>query len=165
MLLLENNKVESLDDVFQLKFLKEMYYLDLTQNPVTQIEGYREKVFEALPNLMALDGKDKDGGSVDIVDDDDYGAEDGELEIEDFEERLAALDPELRKRYEAGEMDMDEMRDLGLLPDFEIVDAEEGGEEELEEDAAADGDGELGKRERDGDDAQNNDGKKAQKTD
>ena len=74
-----------------------MNYLDLTMNPVTEVEGYREKLFEAFPSLFALDGKDKDGTSVMVDDDFD---EEGEFEIEDLEEKLAKLDPELRKKYE-----------------------------------------------------------------
>jgi len=163
MINLENNKINTIDEVTQLKSLKELNYLDLTQNPVTSMEGYREKIFEALPNLYALDGYDKDGGSVMLDDDNDY---DEEGEFEDFEEKLKLLDPELRKKYEDGNMDVDEMRALGLLPDFiDGLEFEEGGEDELDENGAELAEGELGKRERDGeaDKEAEKDGKKEQK--
>jgi hypothetical protein len=39
--------------------------LDLSGNPVAELEGYREKMFEIFPDLEALDGTDKDGNVVD----------------------------------------------------------------------------------------------------
>jgi len=159
MLSLENNKVATIEEVLALKFLKEMNYLDLTENPVTKLEGYRDKVFEAMPNLIALDGKDKDGESVMVDDEDDDYGEEGEFEMENIEEKLKALDPELRKKYDEGNMDVDEMRALGLIPDF-MVDFDEGGEDEIDENGE---EATLGKREReDGD--EKNEGKKEQKT-
>ena len=155
----ENNKINTIEEVSVLKFLTELEHLDLTENPVTKLDSYRDKVFEALPKLFSLDGKDKDGNSVKL-DESDYG-EEGEFDmqdIEDIEERVAKLDPEQRKKYHDGHMDIEEMRALGLLPDYF---GDEGGEEEFEEN----GDGELGKRERDGEDDEKDGGKKEQKTD
>ena len=107
---------------------------------MTKVEGYREKVFEAFPALEALDGKDKDGQSL-MLDDDDYG-EEGEFDIE---EKLAKLDPELREKYKNGEMDEEEMRNLGLVPDM-FYEMEEFGEDEVDEDEGSESG--LGKRDR-----------------
>ena len=148
MINLENNKINTIEEVHQLTFLKELNYLDLTLNPVTKIEGYREKIFEKLPNLFALDGYDKDGESVMLDEDNDYD-EEGEFDLEDLEEKLKVLDPELRKKYEDGHMEIEEMRQLGLVPAFlDEFDLEEGGEDEVDENGDM-AEGELGKRQRD----------------
>ena len=55
-----------------------------------------------------LDGHDRDGNSF-ISDEDDYGEEEGEHDLEE-EEKLQSvierLDDETRRRFEAGELDL-----------------------------------------------------------
>lgn len=66
-----------------------MLHLDIDENPIAKIDDYRNKVYETLPNLSVLDGKNKDGESV--YSEEDYG-EEGEFDMDnDFEEKLAAL--------------------------------------------------------------------------
>lgn len=91
-----------------------------------------------IPSLEVLDGKNRDGDSV-VSSEDDYGdeyGEEGEAEQEALAEILNNLDPETRKRYEAGEISRDEIIALGLddMDDYgeegedEISDSEEAGE-------------------------------------
>ena len=75
-----NNKISTLEHVLSLKPLESLHNLDLSGNPVCETESYREKVFEAMPQLVALDGKDRDGQSV--MSEDDYG-EEGEFDLDE----------------------------------------------------------------------------------
>ena len=59
--------------------------MDLANNPVVEVEGYREKVFEMFPDLAVLDNYDREGEEYISEDDEegeDYGAEGGEDELE-----------------------------------------------------------------------------------
>jgi len=63
--------------------------LDLYRNDVTQIEEYRDKVFELLPSLSYLDGADRNGkecASSSDLDDDDAKDLNGKDEAEDDED-------------------------------------------------------------------------------
>jgi len=62
--------------------------LDLEGNDVTKVNDYEKKVFEMMPNLAVLDGKDAQGEEVmsgESDEEDDYGAEEGESDDEDFD--------------------------------------------------------------------------------
>jgi hypothetical protein len=77
-----------------------MIHLDLSENEVCNIDNYRESIYEALPNVQVLDGKDRDGTSYisHDNDDDEYG-EEGEFDIDDdmqLQEIINKLDPETR---------------------------------------------------------------------
>ena len=78
-------------------------HLDIDENPIAKIENYREKIYETLPNLNVLDGKNKDGES--IYSEEDYGDEGGEDDFEnDFEERLNNLTEDQREKLRTGEL-------------------------------------------------------------
>jgi hypothetical protein len=49
------NNVKELSEVEVLKGLQELRNLDLAGNPVAELEGYREKMFEMFPELVVLD--------------------------------------------------------------------------------------------------------------
>jgi Leucine-rich repeat (LRR) protein len=84
------NQIANLEDIAILKSFGQLMHLDIDENPIAKIENYREKIYEALPNLNVLDGKNKDGESV--YSEEDYGDEAGEFDIDDdFEERINAL--------------------------------------------------------------------------
>lgn len=140
---LSNNQIESLDNLEVFKSFPNLMQLDIDENPIAKIDDYRTKVYEALPNLNVLDGKNKDGES--IYSEEDYG-EEGELEMaeldDEFEAKIANLPPDQQEKIRNGLMGEDELRQLGLLPESgdEIDYGEEG-----EEDQDGDGD--------DGDDA------------
>ena len=58
---LSNNAIRSLDHVALLAKLTNLQTLDLSANPITDINNYRQNIFEKLPNLEALDGYNLEG--------------------------------------------------------------------------------------------------------
>ncbi len=78
-----NNKVKDLSEIEALKPLTNLLSLDLNENPVCNVTGYKEAVFGMFPELQLLDGLDKEGNemfSEDEEEDDDYGNEEPEAE-------------------------------------------------------------------------------------
>lgn len=59
-LVLTENEIEGLDGVEALQNLPRLAVLDLTENEVCEVRGYKKKVLELLPGLEELDG-DKTG--------------------------------------------------------------------------------------------------------
>jgi len=63
----------------------------LEGNEVTKLEGYTQKVFELLPGLAILDGKNKEGEEIisqeSDEDEEEYGGEEGEEDDEDFDQQ------------------------------------------------------------------------------
>ncbi|XP_061395508.1 acidic leucine-rich nuclear phosphoprotein 32 family member A [Musca vetustissima] len=55
---LSGNKIKDLEALKPLEEFKHLAVLDLFNNEATQIENYREKIFEMLPSLKFLDGFD-----------------------------------------------------------------------------------------------------------
>jgi len=89
---LSGNKIKDIETLEPLKSLAELRSIDLFNCEVTNVDSYREKVFESLKTLTYLDGYDRnnmeaeeedeeDGEEVDGEDDDDD--EDGEGEDDD----------------------------------------------------------------------------------
>ncbi|KAG5308256.1 AN32A protein, partial [Acromyrmex insinuator] len=77
---LSGNKIKDLDTLQPLKEFKNLKSLDLFNNEVTNMDNYREKVFNLIPSLRYLDGYDADDCEVDSDGEDDEvnGNEDGE---------------------------------------------------------------------------------------
>ena len=101
------NNVKDLSEIAVLKDLKNLKNLDLGDNPVTETEGYREKVLEMFPDLLVLDNTTRDGNEyISEDDEDDYddeeegegeapeGADDEDDEFEDDEEGEGDYDDE-----------------------------------------------------------------------
>lgn len=89
-----SNKIDSFNQIEPLKNLKQLFQLDLSDTPISQLEDYREQIFNTLPGLQILDNLSKDGLSVDYQDggddqveddddDDDYDEDDHDMEEED----------------------------------------------------------------------------------
>lgn len=55
---LSGNKIKDLEALKPLQEFKNLAVLDLFNNEATQIENYRDKIFEMLPSLKFLDGFD-----------------------------------------------------------------------------------------------------------
>jgi len=66
---LANNMVATFEEVQKLKALESLTNLDLSSNRVCDLKNYRDRMFDMLPNLEALDGQDREGN--DVVSDDD----------------------------------------------------------------------------------------------
>lgn len=68
---LSGNKIKDLEALKPLEEFKHLTVLDLFNNEATQIENYREKIFEMLPSLKFLDGFDRDDVEAPSEGDDD----------------------------------------------------------------------------------------------
>jgi hypothetical protein len=90
---LSGNKIKDIDTLEPLQNLSDLKSLDLFNCEVTNLDNYRDKVFELLKTLSYLDGydrnnqeaeedEDEDGEDVDGEEDED-GEEDGDGEEED----------------------------------------------------------------------------------
>lgn len=135
---LAQNKITTLDDINPLKSLSGLKNLDLLQNEVTKVDGYKDAVFALIPSLEVLDGYNRDGEEV-FSEDEDYGdyGEEGEEEV-DEEFLTTQLTPdqleELKKRGLTAEEFFAGKGDFG--DDGEEDDYGEEGEEELYGDEA-----------------------------
>jgi len=145
---LAGNKFATLEDLDPLSSLPNLRDLDLFNCPVTEVENYRQGLFDIMPNLKHLDGfdvddnekeeddEDEDEDDIDDDNDDDLldsegGGEESDLGEEDFdEEGSSARGPTTDDESEQGEAG--EESDLG----------EEGGdgESDLGEEGDDDGD-------------------------
>jgi len=89
---LSGNRVKDIDELKPLATLEHLEILDLFNNEVTQIDNYREKLFEIIPSLKYLDGYDKNmvEAPSDIEDDDANGNDsdnnDDDLNAEELSE-------------------------------------------------------------------------------
>jgi hypothetical protein len=141
-----NNKIKSLEKVLEfVAKMKELTKLDLAGNEVCKAGDYREKVMAALrknstdpEERIILDGHDEDNISVsDDSEDDDDADEEGELEMMD-NEFLKDMDPEIRKKFEKGELSLEELEKMGITNfgdygeegELEQYDGEEDSDEE-----------------------------------
>eukprot|EP00297_Palpitomonas_bilix_P012272 CAMPEP_0113892148 /NCGR_PEP_ID=MMETSP0780_2-20120614/15232_1 /TAXON_ID=652834 /ORGANISM="Palpitomonas bilix" /LENGTH=312 /DNA_ID=CAMNT_0000882007 /DNA_START=178 /DNA_END=1116 /DNA_ORIENTATION=- /assembly_acc=CAM_ASM_000599 len=76
-LLLAGNKVESLDEVKRLQVLGALKVLDLSENPVTEQEGYRAQVLRLMPALVEIDRtpvSDEDRAEVERIEEEERAA-------------------------------------------------------------------------------------------
>lgn len=161
---LSGNKIKDLSTVEALQNLKNLKSLDLFNCEITNLEDYRESIFELLQQITYLDGFDQDDNEApDSEEEDD---EDGDEDDEDEEEDEAGPPEGFEEEEEEEEDDDDEDEagsDLGegeeevglsYLMKEEIQDEEddddyvEEGEEEEEEEEGLRGE----KRKRDAED-------------
>lgn len=63
---------ESLKTPF-MKLRESLINLDLSANPICDVNGYRDQIFETMPDLEVLDGIDKNGNEVYSEESDDEG--------------------------------------------------------------------------------------------
>ena len=84
--------------------------LDLFNCPLTQKKGYRDQLWDLLPNLQVLDGCDKDGREV--------GDEDEEEEEEEEDDEEDESDGEVGLEYLQKELIVSQS--VGLLSNFFI---------------------------------------------
>lgn len=82
---LSGNKIKDLSTIEPLKKLENLKSLDLFNCEVTNLNAYRENVFKLLPQVMYLDGYDRDNKEAPDSDVEGY-VEDDDEEDEDEEE-------------------------------------------------------------------------------
>lgn len=92
-LALSGNKIKDLEALEPLKTLKSLKSLDLFNCEVTNVESYREKVFELLESLVFLDGFDRNNEE---AEDEEYGEVEGEDDDEDGDEGEEGYDEAVR---------------------------------------------------------------------
>ncbi|KAB0369200.1 hypothetical protein FD755_019205 [Muntiacus reevesi] len=82
---LSGNKIKDLNTVEALQNLKNLKSLDLFNCEITNLEGYRESIFELLQQITYLDGFDQEDNEApdSEEEDDEDGDEDDEEEEED----------------------------------------------------------------------------------
>ncbi|XP_015173453.1 PREDICTED: acidic leucine-rich nuclear phosphoprotein 32 family member A isoform X2 [Polistes dominula] len=131
---LSGNKIKDIDTIQPLKEFKNLKYLDLFNNEVTNVDNYKEKIFSLLPNLRYLDGFDKDDYEVEDTDDDEVnGNEDGDGEVN--EEDSEDVSDEEEDGYLKGlaAVYQNNLEDESDEEDYVGEEEEEEGEEEEEE--------------------------------
>ncbi|KAG0209018.1 hypothetical protein BGX28_000202 [Mortierella sp. GBA30] len=122
---LRGNRISDVSVLRPLDALENLHYLSVADNEIANQENYRDAVFEVLPQLIAVDGLDRDGTELDIDDDEDlhsdeenygedhvedegeYQIDDGEIDDEDEYGEEAEQAPRRQVRRD------DESEDLG----------------------------------------------------
>ena len=90
---LNNNKFKDIETIEPLKDLEFLTHLDIDGNEFEDSKAdFRGKVFNLLPNLLYLDGVDKDGKEADSDDDEDGEEEDDEDDSGEEEEESDSED-------------------------------------------------------------------------
>ena len=56
--------IKSLKEIQELQGLANLGHLDITGNPICELNNYIDKVFQILPNLDILDGQDQEGNEI-----------------------------------------------------------------------------------------------------
>lgn len=81
---LSNNNIYNFEEIKCLENLNELSNLDFTDSPITQIQNYREKIFEKFKKLKLLDGKDKYGNTEKDEDEDGFNFEEIDFEKDEI---------------------------------------------------------------------------------
>ncbi|CAD8062592.1 unnamed protein product [Paramecium primaurelia] len=90
---LAENLIKTFAELEPIKQLKQLQQLDLSDNPISQQQGYFQKVFDLVPGLQVLDNKDKNGNDIQYSDDEDgLGGEDSDESDDDLEDDDGDLD-------------------------------------------------------------------------
>lgn len=100
---LENNAIDDLENLKCLEKYK-IEKINLKGNPVANEEDYQEELFEMVPSLKSIDGKDRKGNPVEST----YYGDDEEEEEEDDVNYEEAEDEDLSEEDEEGEDNYDD---------------------------------------------------------
>ena len=120
---LNGNKIDTMAELAHLKDLP-LTTLEVTGNPVSELEDFQKKGYELFTKLEALDGLDKEGNVVDDYDDEMEGEEEDMDEEAYFERIKASLTEDERKEIEAKGMTFEQYMD-GQAADLEEFDSDE----------------------------------------
>ncbi|XP_062404117.1 acidic leucine-rich nuclear phosphoprotein 32 family member A-like isoform X2 [Sardina pilchardus] len=142
---LSGNKIKDLSTIEPLRKLESLKSLDLFNCEVTNLNDYRENVFQLLPQLTYLDGYDK---------------EDQEAPDSDTEGYVEGLDDEDDDDEDGAEEDYDEDAAPGDEDDDDEEDDEEGGGEDDDDLSGEEEEDDLNEGEDDEDDADEERGQK-----
>ncbi|CAK71890.1 unnamed protein product (macronuclear) [Paramecium tetraurelia] len=89
---LAENSIKTFAELESIKQLKKLQQLDLSDNPIAQLPGYFQKVFDLVPGLSVLDNKDKNGNDIEYSDDEEGIERDSEESDDDLDEDDGDLD-------------------------------------------------------------------------
>lgn len=90
-LYLAGNQIATMEALKNLQKLTNLAWLDLEGNPVTKLTDYSKQVFEMLPSLIVLDGKNRDGEEIEENEDDDEDEDEDDDEEDEDEDRPAQV--------------------------------------------------------------------------
>ncbi|KAI8852701.1 hypothetical protein BC829DRAFT_384330 [Chytridium lagenaria] len=133
---LSNNRIASLNDLQPLKKLTALTHINLMENKVCNVKGFKDEVFKLVPNLQSLDGIDRNGKEVPELDSDE-GEDDEDDDEEDAYESEAESGEENGESAVAAAKDNEEAEEEDDEEDIEDDDEDE----EDEEDEVGDDDG------------------------
>lgn len=123
VLKLASNKIISFSDLDVLKDLKCLKNLDLANNQVTEVAGYKDHVWAMIGTLEILDNHNKEGEEAFSDDDEDYGS--------DFDDDASDLTPTTRAKLIARAQAAGDEEEDGFIDDYGD-EGFEGGEDEME---------------------------------
>ncbi|CAD8050435.1 unnamed protein product [Paramecium primaurelia] len=101
---LKKNQIKEFNEIEQLKQLDQLTHLFLDKNPVCEDENFTSKIWDLLPKLKALDGKDKKGKVIKektetYEDDEEDEDEDEEEADDDDDDSFSISDDEEDEEY------------------------------------------------------------------
>lgn len=132
---LSGNKIKDVETLDALKSFSELKNLDLFNCEVTNVESYREKVFELLDGLQYLDGYDRNNQEAED-DDDEADDVDGEDDDDDDGEEGSDGDDD--------EDDDDEGDEIVDVDDEDDDDDDEEGDDDVDEEDDDDDEEDVG---------------------
>ncbi|KAF9968777.1 hypothetical protein BGZ70_007663 [Mortierella alpina] len=102
---LRGNRISDVSVLQPLDALENLQHLSVADNEIANQENYRNSVFDVLPQLITVDGLDRDGEELDIDDDEVLGSGDEEGH---YGEGHAEREDEGEYQIDDGEVDQDD---------------------------------------------------------
>jgi len=156
-LILSGNRIKDLESLKPLSELAALSNLDLFHCEVTNVDNYREEVFKLLPQLVALDGFDKNEEEVEDSDEEELNGvdddDDDEEEVAEGEEAEGDDGVEDVEDEEDAEDEEEDEEEVGLSAIYKDDLGDDDGEDDDFEEGADDDDDEDDIEEEEEDDA------------
>ncbi|KAF9194841.1 hypothetical protein BGZ51_007061 [Haplosporangium sp. Z 767] len=105
---LSGNQITDVSVLAPLDALGNLQHLSLAENEVANQENYRDEVFDILPQLITVDGLDRDGTELEV--DDDEAVSSGGEDVHD-EENVAEGEDEGEYQIDDAEADLNDEED------------------------------------------------------
>ena len=99
-----NNKVKNYEAMKEMSKMRDIYLIDLTDNPICNVKDYRKNLFDIFPKLIFLDRLGKNNETYEEFEDNEEEEEDEE----ENEEDIKFLDDELEEKEFEEEEDEEE---------------------------------------------------------
>jgi len=107
-----NNKIENFSDLEPLSKLRDLSFLDLSENPVIKTKDYRKKLYEMIPTLVYLDMIDKNGKSYEDFEEEEDEKEELEEEEKEKGENSFVVEDNLNEEEESENDDEEEGEEI-----------------------------------------------------